>query len=90
MSCKRWVEHCEHENLFEVYHERRNALGRREDPNYKIITFHVEGVKLENFTLTDIGDYVSDFGQLVGRDVEPRFHSLKNGSMTLNIQVPAM
>src|ERR1035438_5536132 len=56
----------------------------------RIVTLYVEGVNLDNLSLDDIGQYLADFATLLGKDVEPKFHSIKKrGSFSLRAKVPA-
>jgi len=60
-----------------------------DDPRFRILTLHIEGVNIDKIPLEDIGAYVSDFADLIGRDIEPRYHSIKRGSLTLRARVPS-
>jgi hypothetical protein len=55
--------------------------------DFRVVTLHIEGVNIDNLSLDDIGQYLADFAQLLGPDVNPRFHSIKRGSMTMGARV---
>ncbi|MFN7996983.1 MAG: hypothetical protein U0Q18_25440 [Bryobacteraceae bacterium] len=61
----------------------KNAAG------FSILTLHVEGVTLDNLELDDIAEYLTDFAKLIGTDSNPRFHSIRRGSLSLKARVPA-
>jgi hypothetical protein len=64
-------------------------MARLEDGDFKVFTLHIEGVNIDNVTLEDIGQYLSDFAELLGRDASPRYHSIKRGSLTIAAKVPS-
>lgn len=57
-------------------------------PNFRILTLHIEGVNIDKLPLEDLGAYVTDFADLLGKEVEPRYDSIKRGSLTLRARVP--
>jgi hypothetical protein len=59
-----------------------------EDSSFRVLTLHIEGVNIDKLPLEDIGEYLSDFANLIGRDAQPRYHSIKRGSLTLRAKVP--
>lgn len=64
-------------------------MARLEDGDFKIFTLHIEGVNIDNLALEDIAAYLADFSELLGKDVSPRYHSIKRGSLTLGAKVRA-
>jgi hypothetical protein len=58
------------------------------DSNFRVLTLHIEGVNIDKLPLEDIGAYLSDFADLIGRDSEPRYQGIKRGSLTLLARVP--
>src|ERR1700688_3096751 len=64
-------------------------MARLEDGDFKVFTLHIEGVNIDNVTLEDIGQYLSDFAELLGKDASPRYHSIKRGSLTIAAKVRA-
>jgi hypothetical protein len=64
-------------------------MARLEDGDFKVFTLHIEGVNIDNVTLKDIGQYLSDFAELLGKDASPRYHSIKRGSLTIAAKVRA-
>lgn len=73
----------------EVYHEKGWPSMRLQDGDFKVFTLHIEGVNIDNVTLEDIGQYLSDFAELLGKDASPRYHSIKRGSLTIGAKVLA-
>lgn len=63
-------------------------MPRTEDGSFKVFTLHIEGVDIDNISLEDIGQYLTDFAELLGRDAAPRYHAIKRGSLTLAAKVP--
>src|SRR5687767_5548722 len=60
------------------------------EQNFRIVSLYVQGVNIDSLSLTDIGEYLSDFAKLLGADSTPRFHSIKRtGSFTLRAKVPS-
>jgi hypothetical protein len=59
------------------------------DERSRVVTLLVQGVNIENLPLEDIGEYLADFAELLGKDVEPRFHSIRRGSLALRARIPA-
>src|SRR5580704_5486134 len=57
-------------------------------PGSRVVTLYIQGVNIDNLSLEDIGEYVSDFAELLGRDVEPKYHSITRGSMKIRALVP--
>jgi hypothetical protein len=57
-------------------------------PGSRVVTLYIQGVNIDNLSLEDIGEYVSDFAELLGRDVEPKYHSITRGSMRIRALVP--
>ncbi|SPE34774.1 conserved hypothetical protein [Candidatus Sulfopaludibacter sp. SbA6] len=56
----------------------------------RVVTLYVQGITLDDLSLEDIGRYLADFADLLGKDVEPKFHSIKKtGSFSLRAKVPA-
>jgi hypothetical protein len=53
-----------------------------------MISLHIQGVNIDNLSLEDVGDYLSDFAGLLGKDVSPKYHSIKRGSLTISATVP--
>lgn len=64
-------------------------MSSQVDPQSRIVTLHIQGVNIENLSLEDVGDYLTDFADLLGKDVTPRYHSIKRGSLTMRAKVPA-
>lgn len=64
-------------------------MAQLEDGDFKVFTLHIEGVNIDNVTLEDIGQYLSDFADLLGKDTSPRYHSIKRGSLTIAAKVKA-
>jgi hypothetical protein len=54
----------------------------------RVVTLLIQGVKVDNLSLEDIGQYVSDFAELLGSDVEPKYHSITRGSLRIKALVP--
>ena len=54
----------------------------------RVVTLYIQGVNVDNLSLEDIGEYVSDFAELLGRDVEPKYHSITRGSLRIKARVP--
>jgi hypothetical protein len=54
----------------------------------KVVTLYIQGVNVDNLSLEDIGQYVSDFAELLGKDVEPKYHSITRGSLRIRARVP--
>src|SRR5579872_4567884 len=64
-------------------------MSSQGDGQSRIVTLYVQGVKIDSLSLDDIGQYLSDFAELLGRDVDPKFHSIKkSGSFSLRATVP--
>src|SRR5271157_306382 len=55
----------------------------------RVVTLLIQGVNIDNLTLEDIGQYLADFADLLGKDVEPKYHSIRRGSLALRAKVPA-
>jgi hypothetical protein len=64
-------------------------MAGNQDGNFKIFTLHIEGVSIDNVTLDDIGHYLEDFAELLGKDASPRYHSIRKGSLKIAARVPA-
>ncbi len=60
--------------------------GKRKD-DYKVFTLHVEGLGIESLNLDEIGEVLIDFAQILGRDAQPKFHSITKGSIKLAAKV---
>lgn len=56
--------------------------------DFKVFTLHIEGVNIDQISLEDIGQYLTDLSELLGRDASPRYHALKRGSLTIAAKVP--
>lgn len=54
----------------------------------RVVTLYIQGVSIENLSLEDIGEYVSDFAELLGKDVEPKYDSITRGSLRIRARVP--
>jgi hypothetical protein len=54
----------------------------------RVVTLYIQGVNIDNLSLQDIGEYVADFAELLGRDVEPKYHGITRGSMKIKARVP--
>ena len=64
-------------------------MNSQADGRSRIVTLYVQGVTMDNLSLEDIGQYLADFAELLGKEVEPRFHSIKkSGSFSLRAKVP--
>jgi hypothetical protein len=59
------------------------------DGGSRIITLKVQGVNIDNLPLEDIGEYLADFAELLGSEVQPRFHGIRRGSLILQAKIPA-
>lgn len=57
-------------------------------PGTRIVTLYIQGVNIDSLPLEDIGKYVSDFAELLGQDVEPKYHGITRGSMKIKARVP--
>jgi hypothetical protein len=57
-------------------------------PGSRVVTLYIQGVNIDNLSLEDIGEYVSDFAELLGRDVEPKYHAITRGSLKIKARVP--
>ena len=64
-------------------------MSSQVDPQSRIVTLYIQGVNVENLSLEDVGQYLADFADLLGKDVTPRYHSIKRGSLTMKATVPA-
>src|SRR5437870_13711144 len=64
-------------------------MSSQVDGRSQVVTLLVQGVNIENLSLEDIGEYLSDFAELLGKDVEPRYHSIKRGSLAIRATIPA-
>jgi len=58
------------------------------DGSTRIITLKIQGVNIDNLSLEDIGGYLADFGELLGKDVEPKYHSIRRGSLVMSAKIP--
>src|SRR5687768_8308532 len=58
------------------------------DSDFKIFTLHIEGVNIDNVPLAEIGDYITDLAQLLGKDVQPKFAAITRGSIKLKAKIP--
>lgn len=59
------------------------------DKKFRVVSLYVQGVNIDNLSLNDVGEYLSDFAKLLGADVTPRFDSIKRtGSFMLKARVP--
>jgi hypothetical protein len=58
------------------------------DGNFKVFTLRIQGVNIDSVSLEDIGQYLSDFAELLGKDASPKFHSIRKGSIKLGAKVP--
>jgi hypothetical protein len=63
-------------------------MARSVDGRFKTISFYIEGVKLDSFSLAEVAEYVADFAKMIGQEVEPRFESFRNGSARLCVKIP--
>lgn len=57
-------------------------------PGTRVVTLYIQGVNIDNLPLEDIGEYVADFAELLGRDVAPKYHGITRGSMKIKARVP--
>jgi hypothetical protein len=64
-------------------------MSNQTDPQSRIVTLHIQGVNIDNLSLEDVGQYLADFAALLGKDVTPKYHSIKRGSLTMRATVPA-
>lgn len=55
---------------------------------YRLFTFYVQGVNIDNVPLEDIAAFVEDFAKLLGKDAVPKFHSIRRGSLIVGARVP--
>jgi hypothetical protein len=62
-------------------------MARLQDGDFKIFTLYIQGVNIDNIALEDIAAYLADFSELLGKDVSPRFHSIRRGSLKLGAKV---
>jgi len=62
--------------------------GHKTVDRYRVFTLRIEGVNIENLNLDDIGQYLTDFAQLLGKDAEPKYHSIRKGSLNIAAKVP--
>jgi hypothetical protein len=69
----------------EVYHYCGWQMGT--DTDFRIFTLHIEGVSIDSIPLGDVGDYIADLAQLLGKEVEPRFAGITKGSINLRAKV---
>ncbi|MGO9258552.1 MAG: hypothetical protein ACLQU1_19875 [Bryobacteraceae bacterium] len=58
------------------------------DGRSRVVTLKVQGVNIDNLSLEDIGEYLADFAELLGKDVEPRYHSIRRGSFVMRAKIP--
>ena len=54
----------------------------------RVVTLYIQGVNVDNLSLEDIGEYMADFAELLGKDVEPKYHSITRGSLRIRARVP--
>jgi hypothetical protein len=65
------------------------GMSSQVDGRSRVVTLKVQGVNIENLSLEDIGEYLADFGELLGKDVEPKYHSIGRGSLVMRAKIPA-
>lgn len=63
-------------------------MAMRREGDFKIFTLYIEGVNINNVGLEDIGQYLYDLAEMLGRDAEPRYHKIKGGSLSISAKVP--
>lgn len=63
-------------------------MTRIDDGEFKVFTLHIEGVNIDHISLEDIGQYLTDLSELLGKDASPRYHAIKRGSLTIAAKVP--
>lgn len=56
--------------------------------NFKVFTLHIEGVNLDSVPLHEVGEYIADLAQLLGKDVDPKFAGVTKGSINVRAKVP--
>jgi len=64
-------------------------MSSQVDGRSRVVTLLVQGVNIENLSLEDIGEYLADFAELLGKDVEPKYHSIRRGSLAIRAKIPA-
>ncbi len=64
-------------------------MSSQVDSQSRIVTLHIQGVNIENLSLEDVGQYLADFADLLGKDATPKYHSIRRGSLTMRAKVPA-
>jgi hypothetical protein len=52
-------------------------MSGQADGRSKIVTLVIQGVNIDNLSLEDIGEYLADFAELLGKDTDARYHSIK-------------
>lgn len=55
--------------------------------DFRVFTLHIEGINLNTLPLETIGELLGDFAQLLGKDVNPKFHRIGPGSIKLAAKV---
>jgi len=63
-------------------------MSSQADGRSKIVTLVIQGVNIDNLSLEDIGAYLADFAELLGKDTDARYHSIKRGSLALKAKIP--
>jgi hypothetical protein len=62
-------------------------MKNSEHDGFRVVTLKIEGVNIDRLPLEDIGAYLEDFAELLGKDVEARYHSITRGSLRLKAKV---
>jgi hypothetical protein len=70
-------------------HPNGGGMSSQVDSQSRIVTLHIQGVNIENLSLEDVGQYLADFADLLGKDATPKYHSIRRGSLTMRAKVPA-